>query len=181
MADNASRRGAANLGVPLMIVAFVAMLGFMYWLSLQQGTEQNVAVAEDSAAADTAGIAGASTVSATDLASASQLTGKLVRVSGLPVASKLGRQGFWLNLPSGNPFLVSLSQKLIADSVAIGNGQVADVIGRVKQMSDSVVAAWTEAGTISQGDSAAAAFAQYYIDAARVSLKASGADSTAGG
>jgi len=181
MADNASRRGAANLGVPLMIVAFLAMLGFMYWLSLQQGTDQNVAVSEDSAAADTSGIAGASTVSGTDLANAQPLAGELVRVSGLTVASQLGQQGFWLNLPSGSPFLVAFSPALLADSLAPQTGQIADVVGRVKEMSDSVVSAWTAAGTISEGDRAAAGFADYYIDATRVTLKQGGAGSSAGG
>ena len=48
MGDTASRRGAANLGMPLMIVAFLAILGFLYWLNLQANAEAaSRAVQED--------------------------------------------------------------------------------------------------------------------------------------
>ncbi len=182
MADNASRRGAANLGVPLMIVAFVAMAVFLYWLSLQAGTDQNVAVSEDSTAADTVGVSGATTISATDLqTNPAQFAGQLVRVTGLTVASGLGQQAFWLSLPSGSPFLVSLSGPLQAQGMTPKSGQIASVVGTMRQMSDSVVSAWTEAGTISEGDRAAAGFAEYYIDARRVSLRQAPGSSSAGG
>ena len=40
MPDNASRRGAADLGMPLMIVAFLVIGGFMWWLSGQAEAER---------------------------------------------------------------------------------------------------------------------------------------------
>lgn len=182
MADNASRRGAANSGILLMIVAFVAMAFFLYWLSLQAGTE-DVSVTEDSTTvADTAGLGGASTISASDLQmNSAQFAGQKVRVSGLTVASALGQQGFWLNLPSGSPFLVSLSATMMADSVSPPNGATMDVVGTMTKMSDSVVNAWTQAGTISEGDRAAAAFAEYFIDATRVRVTQQPVGTTTGG
>jgi len=185
MRDNASRRGAANLGILLMIVAFVAMAGFLYWLSLQAGTEQNVAVSEDSTAADTTGLGAATILTVADLQSnAAQFDGQVVRTVGLTVASTLGQQGFWLALPSGSPFLVSLSAQMRADSADLPKtGEEADVMGTMRPMSDSVVEAWTAAGTISEGDRAAASFAQYYIDATRARFKQppAGTGATAGG
>jgi len=182
MRDNASRRGAANLGILLMVVAFVAMAVFLYWLSLQAGTEQNVAVSEDSTA-DTTGLGAATILTVADLQSnAAQFDGQMVRTVGLTVASTLGQQGFWLALPSGSPFLVSLSAQMRADSADLPKtGEEADVMGTMRPMSDSVVEAWTAAGTISEGDRAAASFAQYYIDATRARFKPAPAGSTAGG
>ena len=42
--QNASRRGAVDMGMPLMILAFIVIGGFMYWLSGQAANQ--VAVAE---------------------------------------------------------------------------------------------------------------------------------------
>ena len=40
MADISSRRGASNMGVPLMILTFILIGGFMYWLSGQAAAER---------------------------------------------------------------------------------------------------------------------------------------------
>ena len=46
MGHNASRRGAANLGMPLMIAAFIVIGGFLYWLYLQAEAERQLELQE---------------------------------------------------------------------------------------------------------------------------------------
>ena len=106
MAENASRRGAANLGMPLMIVAFIVIGGFLYWLNLQAAEERASEIEEETAAETTAGLSGGTLVAATDIQTdATQYEGQEIRLEGLAVASGLGQQGFWLELPNRNPFL----------------------------------------------------------------------------
>lgn len=173
MGDKASRRGAANLGMPLMIVAFLAMIGFMYWLNLQaqeQEAEKAAAVAEKQAAdsVDNDDM-GAITIPASDIQmDASPFEGQMVRVQDVPVTSELGKQGFWLEMPNKNPFLVSLSEAVKAEGAQPQPGQNVTVIGTVLPMNDSVLTAWTNAGSIAEGDRLAAEFATHYIEAQRV-------------
>ena len=52
MPDNASRRGAVDMGMPLMILAFIVMGGFIYWLSGQADAERASRVVEEEAPAE---------------------------------------------------------------------------------------------------------------------------------
>ena len=49
MADNASRRGAVDMGTPLMILAFAVIGGFLYWLNGQAAAERALDIVEDTA------------------------------------------------------------------------------------------------------------------------------------
>ncbi len=185
MGDKASRRGAANLGMPLMIMAFLAMIGFLYWLNLQSKAheaEREAAIEEqmraDSAEADL----GAITISPDAIQmDASPYEGQVVKLENVPVASGLGHQGFWLEMPNKNPFLVSLTEAVKAEGVTVTAGQHATVVGTVRAMADSVLNAWTTAGSIGEGDRLAAEFATYYIDATRVKVVGTGANPGNGG
>src|SRR5690606_35829596 len=103
MADNASRRGATNLGTPLMIVAFVVIGGFIYWLSSQASAD----IAERQALADSIAAADAERARLEDLLispealqrDAEPFEGREVRLEGMPVASALGTQGYWIEMP----------------------------------------------------------------------------------
>jgi hypothetical protein len=174
MGDKASRSGAANLGMPLMIVAFLAIFGFLYWLNLQGQAleaEKEAAVREAAAADSAESDLGAITIEASQIQmDASPYEGQMVRLDSLPVASGLGSQGFWLEMPNKNPFLVSMSDAVKADSVSVAAGQNVTVFGTVRAMSDSVLNAWSDAGTIGEGDRLAAEFATHYLDAARVRI-----------
>jgi hypothetical protein len=185
MGDKASRRGAANLGMPLMIVAFLAMIGFLYWLNLQareHRAELQAAVQEQAAADSAESDLGALTISASAIQmDASPYEGQMVKLDNIPVASGLGQQGFWLEMPNKNPFLVSMSEAVKAEGVTVTPGGRATVIGTVLPMSDSVLDAWSSAGSIGEGDRLAAEFATYYIDAARVTASGGGGDAGNGG
>ena len=169
MADNASRRGAANLGVPLMIAAFLVIGGFLYWLNLQAAEQEAAQIVEEEVPVATPTIEGAVVVAAADIQlDASPYEGQMITLEGLPVASQLGAQGFWLEMPNGNPFLVSLSDALAAQGAGATSGQTPTVTGIVLAVNDSVLNAWSAAGTISEGDRLAAEFATHYMDAAQV-------------
>ena len=47
MADNTSRRGAADPGTALMIVTFAVFAGFLAWLSGQAANERALQIVED--------------------------------------------------------------------------------------------------------------------------------------
>ena len=97
MADNASRRGAANLGVPLMIAAFLVIGGFLYWLNLQAAEQEAAQMVEEDIPAEAATIEGAVVVAPTDIeVDATPFEGLMITLEGLPVAGQLGAQGFWL-------------------------------------------------------------------------------------
>lgn len=182
MGDKASRRGAANLGMPLMIVAFLAMIGFLYWLNVQaraHEAELQAAIDEQAAADAAEDDLGALTISASAIQmDASPYEGQMVKLEDMPVASGLGQQGFWLEMPNKNPFLVSMTEAVKAEGVAVAPGQRATVIGTVLVMSDSVLNAWSTAGSIGEGDRLAAEFATHYIDA--VQVRVSGASGGSG-
>jgi len=170
MAENASRRGATDLGMPLMILAFAVIGGFMYWLNGQAAAERALRIVEDTVEADEGVYMGtAATIDPVNLQrDAAPYEGQEVRVVDLSVASMLGTQGFWLQLPNGNPFLVSKSAALMAESPAVTPGELATVIGRVMTINDSVLSSWSGAGTIGDGDRLAAEFATHFIEATEV-------------
>ena len=183
MADKAPRRGAAGLTVPLMIMAVVIGVGFFYWLYVQASDQKakeqmqldSIQAAKANAYPDAREVAG------TDLEQdPAGLVGALVKVEPLPVASDLGTQGFWLELPNKNPFLVSLDDSLIADSLKVPAGKNVEVVGIIMAMTDSVVNSWVKAGHISQGDKLAAQFATHYLQARHVEVEQGTAGGAAG-
>jgi hypothetical protein len=180
MVDNASRRGAVDLGVILMVAAFAVIGGFLLWLRGQSQAELALRIVEDTVSvADPIDTSpdGATIVTPADLqAGAGAYQGQLVRIARIAVASNLGRQGFWLDLPSG-PLLVSLSASMIADETAVTAGSAVTVTGTVIAMSDSVSASWFQAGRIGEGDQLAASFASHFIEATRIETAGGGGGS----
>jgi hypothetical protein len=110
---------------------------------------------------------------------ATAFEGQLIRVAGLTVSSMLGTQGFWLGLPNGNPFLVSLSEEAMAEGVQVVQGEIASVTGTLVVRTDSALDVWVAAGTIGDGDRLVAEFALHYLDVTEVVVaQTQAADST---
>jgi hypothetical protein len=105
---------------------------------------------------------------------ATPLEGSEIRVASFNVASTLGTQGFWLDIPNGNPFLVSMSAEVMASGIAVAAGASATVTGVVHAMSDSTLTAWATAGTIQDNDRIVAEFATHYLEATQVELAPGG-------
>jgi hypothetical protein len=182
MPKNGSRRGATNLGTPLMIVAFVVIGVFLYWLSAQAAAERAQEEIEEAPAEDT--MSDVQTVAVGDLETdATPYEGQELRIERANVASTLGDQGFWLETPSGNPFLVSMGPEVQAAGVSVTSGSPVTVIGTVHAMTDSVLTAWVEDGTIAENDRIVAEFATHFLEATDVRTSGGGAarDTTGGG
>lgn len=174
MAHPGSRSGAANLSIPLMIAAFLVIAAFLWWLSATAvGTTGPVEVAE----ADTTDAEGslATRVELVDLQTRpDSLLGQEIRVAGANVASRMGAQAFWIELPNQNPFLVRLAPALVRDSVQVQQNQTVTVVGAMHAMSDSVLNAWVADTVISEGQRLEAEFATHFIEARQLSRQGGG-------
>jgi hypothetical protein len=147
-----------------MIVAVLMVAGLMVWLRV--ATEPTaVAVAEDPAGGDEAG--GLVSITLDDLAQdVSRFQGRQVRLADVRVASPMGAQSFWVELPNGSPYLIRVRPEVLAGGFTIQSGGVVTVTGTIHAMSDSVLAAWQQEGAIAdEGQKAEAQFAVTFLEA----------------
>ena len=178
MTQQASRRGAVEMGTVLMIAAFAVIAGFIYWLNGQAAAERALDIVEDSIAnaVEDDPFAAAVPIGAADIMlDASGFEGQLVRLEPQLVASFVGQAGFMLDLPAG-PFLVAFSDDLVADAPELVPQQdVVRVTGTVTAMSPEIAAAWQEAGRLTEAERIVAEFAVHFIEAQDVEISADGA------
>ncbi len=157
MANLGSRRGFAdNLSLPLMILAFVVVIGFLFWLN---ATAEPTPVYIDEE--DAPRISGASAIlDATDfLSDPGQFEGQIVEVTNARVAGGLGTQAFWIG-PDAFPFLVKMGPELVAAGTEVVAEQIVTLVGTVWVMSDSTHSAWGDQGAFqNEGDMIVAEFA----------------------
>ncbi|MEJ2539845.1 MAG: hypothetical protein P8188_07735, partial [Gemmatimonadota bacterium] len=148
MADFGSRRGVTNLGVPLMLLTFLLIGGFMYWLYVTAEPTEPVVVeevAEDEPAMDDSGAVEADPQ---DLKTgADAFTGSSVRLVGLTVSQMVGDEAFFVDLPANDtlpaqPFLVRMTPDLSATGASVAPGDRVTVVGGLMEMSDSIVSDW---------------------------------------
>lgn len=182
MSDNVSRRGAVDMGMLLMILAFVVIGGFMFWLNGKADAERQAqldAAAARAAAEEEYAAATVETVAIGDIeVDPTPYVGTKLRSEGA-VASMLGTQGFWLATPSGNPFLVSWSEEA-SDGPTIAMGDTIAVEGVVTEMQELTLVEWSTAQTISDVDRMVAEFATHYIAADRVDIMRGEGEDTEG-
>lgn len=161
-----AQAGAVNPGVPLMLLSFLAIAGFLYWLSVS-AVPTEVAVVEPEEPI------GNEVAMTTFSAGTASYIGREVTLRGIPVVTLLGAHAFWTQLSDAQntPYLVHLSDALVADSVAAAAGDAVDVTGTVLAMSDSVLDAWETAGAFTNGetDRFQAEFAENFLEASAVS------------
>jgi hypothetical protein len=158
MANFGSRRGFADkLSLPLMILAFLAVIGFLYWLNVTAEPTQ-VPIVEE--VQDTRGSGASAILDVTDfLASAGQYDGQVVEVTGARISSRLGPQAFWIG-PDDAPFLVKMGSDLVAAGTEVLVEQTVNLVGTVWMMTDSAHAAWDGEGAFpNDGDKIVAEFA----------------------
>ncbi len=122
-----SRRGFADrLSLPLMILAFLAVIGFLYWLNITAEPTQ-VAIVEERMERTS----GASAIlNVTDfLSDASQYEGQLIEVTEARVASRLGEGCTHRFRPSGKRGTESLA------SPSTSGPQIASKVSRAVRRS----------------------------------------------
>lgn len=181
MAYFGSRRGAANLGLPLMVLTFLLLGGFMYWLYSTAEPTQPAVVEEVEEPQDT--FVG-TTVPAEELKTGAEAyEGQSVRLAGVEVSSTMGAQAFFVDLPASQnlpatPFLV---RALPGAGTRVANGSSVTVSGTLMAMTDSIVADWVEARIISENDRLLVEFASHFIEADQVeTTEAAGSGAAAG-
>ncbi len=168
MGDIGSRRGAANLAMPLMVISFALMAAFLWWLNGQ--AEMSAMSAVEPASADTMPAIAATAVTPDELLNVpQQFEGQLVAVSDLDVADVVGTQAFFLDLPQ-SPFLVKLDSTLVSQGETAPMGRVS-VVGTMLAMNDSIVNDWITSGAIAAVDQLIVEFATHFIEAVRVSVQ----------
>ncbi len=168
-----SRAGAAKLGVPLMILCFLTVGGFLFWLSRTAEPTQVAQPVEE------AGEALANVVSLADFSTGTaDYIGQEVTLEDIEVVQVLGTQALWTNLVGGTPYLLHLTETALADSVTIAQGDRVTVAGSVMAMSDSILNAWEAAGAFPQAtDRIQAEFAEDFLEVTAVSGGAADAES----
>lgn len=143
----AKKSGALNL--PLMIVAFLAIGGFLYWLSVVS-EPTDVAVAEED---PRAALAVAVPVSPVQFAEdPGRYVGERVRIPNVRVSAIMGMELFWFNLANEEetPYLVQMDREWIDSQVQILPDDVLTLTGTVHAMSDSVLEAMERAGAFTE-------------------------------
>lgn len=173
MPHNASRRGAADMGMILMVAAFAIIGGFMFWLNGQAEAERAARAVVEEEMPEEPVNDGVPEVALGDVAAgfdADEYVGQEVRGANFEVASMLGTQGFWLNTPSGNPFLVTWSDALMAEGMSVNLGDRVTVTGEMTAMDVAVIGEWAAAETITENDRIVAEFATHYIVAESVEV-----------
>lgn len=166
MAILGSRRGSAeNLALPLMIVAFLMVGGFLYWLNVSAKSSE-VAIVEET---PDEGSGASAILSLQDfLANPEGQIDAIVEVTGARIASRLGTQAFWIGSDAA-PYLVRMSPSLADAGIEILVESVVSVVGSVFMMSDSVLTSWDEQGVFSnEGDRIVAEFATSFLEATAI-------------
>jgi hypothetical protein len=164
-AEQASTGGLAPL---LMIVAVVATVALLVWLSFASEPAQGPAMAMD----DTTGVhavAGptAPTVTAAEFGgNIASYANQEVNLAGVMVSSVVNEHLLWVDVPAAqgtSPFLVRVLPGAVATTPAPQS--TIDVEGMVLAKTDSVLSAWDQAGAIPEGNAGALQTGSWFIEA----------------
>lgn len=152
-----------------MVAAIVLMAAFMAWLAVT-GEPSSLAVVEETG--ESAGLESSSVSLDEFEANVAQYVGQILSLTGLNVAGRVGDQAFWVELPSGTPYLVKMSDELVAEAFSVQSGDAVNLLGRVHQMTDSVVAAWEASGAIQdEVQKAEVQYATTFLEASRARVQ----------
>lgn len=156
-----------------MLLSVVMIGGFMYWLSVSSEPTP-VTIVQDEEPEEEAGVL---TVSVDSFAQdPDSWVGGDVRIRGVQASSNMGPQAYWLDMPTGVPFLLKLGPTLVADSAfSVEVGTPYTVVGTMYAMNDSVLNAWEASGAIAdEGQRMQAEFATSFLEARSMRPSSSG-------
>jgi hypothetical protein len=144
-----SDRGASSL-IPVL-VALLAVGGFLAWLATRQPTTESVAVTEPgNTAVDQQGTP---TGTVTEPAALNQqggraLVGQDIELQSVPVSSMMGPHFLWVELPGGSPYLLRLDQSVVNGATPVPTSGNVRVIGRVEMKDEAVISGWVQEGLL---------------------------------
>ena len=152
------RRGASNLGIPLMLGTLVLLGGFLYWLAttaeptpppvLEEDPEEQTGPMATTVNVDSVNILGAG------------LQGQTVRVENASVGQALSETAFMVQ--SAQPFVAVMNADMIAAAEPMPSGNFT-LVGTLFERTDSILAVWVEDGTVTPANEMIADFADQYV------------------
>jgi len=153
------------MAIPLMVVSFILFGGLLWWLYQTAEPTQPPVVDESG---ETSSLEGGTEVDPGALAvGPGQFEGQLVRLSNVTVASAVGAQAFFVDLPQ-TPFLIRMDTALVARGMTVVAGEQVDLVGMLMSMTDSIVSDWFVSGAITDADRPLVEFASHFIEAQQV-------------
>jgi hypothetical protein len=162
-----------------MILSLVMIAGFMTWLGIKSKPTEVTVQTGDQGAVENAGVP----VIPLDTFSLNpdQYVGRQIRLQNVQAQSSMGKQAYWLDMPTQVPFLLKADSTLVAGGgFTMESGTRYDVRGRIVAMNDSVLDAWQKSGAIeTDGERMQAEFATAFIEASQVQ-RVSGQGETTG-
>lgn len=174
----AQSKKSGSLHVPLMILAFLAMGGFLYWLNIASEPTEFV-VAEENDLAELGPATSVSLVAFGD--GPEEYQGERVRIPNVRVAQLMGPHMFWFDLPveedETESFLVRVNRNFVDEDMQILSEDVVTLAGRVGMMSDSVMTAWEEAGVFTEeGQRGEVDAVTVFLDADEIEIHTAGVE-----
>jgi hypothetical protein len=150
----ANEKAASTGGTVAMVgVSVVLILGLMGWLFVQERNRAAATVAEGDTAAVAAPGAPAGGPAPSQVVTSQEFepnvksyVDQVVELTDAKYQAGLSPQTFWLELPSGAPFLVKLDSALVAAGTPIPTGGTLDIVGTVRNKDAATVAQWVSAG-----------------------------------
>lgn len=145
----ATLKRSGKLSMPLMILSFLAMGGFIWWLSVNAEPTE-VAVAEEDPRSELPDPEAVSPVAFAD--DPASFEGERVRIPNIQVQDLLGTEAFWFNLADDDetPFLVGLNREWIESELQILPGDVITLTGTVHAVSEDLIRSWEDAGVFTE-------------------------------
>lgn len=170
------RSPAGRFNGLLMLLAILTVGGFLVWVTANSETTSQVEVVEGAEADAGEPADGVEVVNAeTFAAGPDTYVDREIRVNDLAVASPMGSQAYWAELPAGGGLYLIKLDPPASDVVSAAAGDRLSVTGRVLAMSDSVVDAWAEQGVIeTDGQRLEAEFAITFIEASEATVTTGG-------
>jgi hypothetical protein len=149
------------------VIAVVVVAAFLVWISMASSPSV-VATPDEGPARE--GPETALLVTAMEFEpNMAGYRGQDIELVDVPIAQLLGRRLLMVELPSGSPFLVMLTDAVVADGPAPEPPARVSITGRVLEKTDAVLDQWQQNGVIeSQGHRAMAEYGTEYMEARRV-------------
>ena len=162
------RRSGGGLTWVLALAAVVVVGGFLYWLGASSEPTSVAVVEGEAADSADAGPAATAVALGTFANAPDSYDGQTIRLESVDVASRLGNEAFWIQLPNQVPYLIKLDSAALSQAAAIQAGGKVTVTGPVRMMNDSVLGAWEQRGVLQGTQRDEASFATSFLEAVRV-------------
>lgn len=172
MAKNQRGSNFISAGVAILAVGL-----FLGWLATRE-PPQSVAVAEPGDTTETtttlepideSDVTVLTPDQMTHSARLDDLQGEAVRMNGVTVVRPLGEQMFFIELSSGDQYLVKLADQLVEAGVRPPTSGAVDIVGYIQQKNAARLDIWMQSGVLqSEDDRMQAEFGLTYMEALRV-------------